>query len=70
LHGLETEPGTQSWIFCEPISIPKTGRSAQAAQAKQRSNRIKDAFFKDREMIHIRRGKDAAARHNRDSIHT
>jgi hypothetical protein len=64
LQGLDTEPGTQSWILWLPSSMPRTGRSAQAAQVRQsssRMDRIKEAIFKDREMIHIRRGKAATA---------
>jgi hypothetical protein len=34
LQGLDTEPGTQSWIFCVPSSMPMRGRSAQAEQVK------------------------------------
>jgi len=39
LQGFDTEPGTQSWIFCVPNSIPIRGRSAQAAQVMHRSSR-------------------------------
>jgi hypothetical protein len=41
LQGLDTDPGTQSWILCEPNSIMPCGKSAQAAQAKSRVSREK-----------------------------
>jgi hypothetical protein len=38
LQGFDTDPGTQSWIFCEPTSIPSRGRSAQAATLRQNAS--------------------------------